>query len=430
MHRIYRWLRNSLILLGVAGLPGLAQAQGERVLRVMGYQSTFVQFRDGWLHTIQEFERQNPGVKVEDVATAFDQTLNQITVAVLGGNPPDVVTVNPIWMPQLNSIGALAPLESYFSADELRQFPPHVLQDVSFDGKVRGLVLNPGPIMMIYNRDLMRQAGLDPDQAPRTWPELTAAIRKICALPAGPGGKLYGIALRTERQPIAAQWTIPVIWGQGGDIADKDGNITLATPAAVAAFQWYHDLVRAGCAPENATVADTRNLFALGRAGFVFEGPWIHGLVDALSGHRLHVAADGDIWAAPMPADPSGKSRQFANHGVLAIIQQSKNKDLAAKFIRFATGDRAVVEYSFATSGVLATSRMDLMTTGSEGADPFSQLFVKVLDQSIALPLKNPRWAAAMDPVAVALQTVIEGADPLAALTEAQREAQRIMSRR
>jgi ABC-type glycerol-3-phosphate transport system substrate-binding protein len=409
---------------------GPADAQQQRVLKIMGYQSTFVQYREGWEYTLREFERRNPGVKIEEVATAFDQTLNQITVSVLGNNAPDVVMINPIWMAQLDSIGALENLEPFVPADELKLFPKRVLEDLSIDGTVRGLALNAGPIMMIYNRDLMKEAGMDPDKPPQTWAEFAVAVKRICALPPRAGGKTYGVALRTERQPIAAQWTIPVIYANGGEVSNDKGEIVLDTPAAISAFNWYHDTVRNECSPEGATVADARNLFAQGRAGFVFEGPWIAGLVDALSNKKLKVGKDANIWAAQFPADSTGRRRQIANHGALAMTKQAKDKKLASDFIRFAVGDRAVVEYAFSTAGVISTSRLDLLNSGKHGADPFSQLFVPALDNAIALPMKHARWSAAMDPVTVALQRVIQGADAKSELSQAEREARRIMSRR
>ncbi len=59
----------------------------------------------------------------------------------------------------------------------------------------------PGPIIMFYNRNLMEQAGLDPDAPPQTWPELMEAAKAICALPDVDGAPIYGIALRTAPQP-------------------------------------------------------------------------------------------------------------------------------------------------------------------------------------------------------------------------------------
>lgn len=423
------------LALAIAALAALgaitpAASQQQRTLKVMAFNSTFVQYREGWAYTLREFERRNPGVKIEEIVVSHEDTLNQITVSVLGGNAPDVIVINPIMMPQLDSIGALENLEPYIPAEELRLFPRRVLDDLSIDGTVRGLAHYAGPILMVYNRDLMKEAGLNPDKPPQNWLEFADAVKRICALPARNGGKTYGIALRSERQPNSAQWTIPIIYAHGGEFTNSSGEIQLNTPAAVATFKWYQETIRSGCSPEAATISDTRNLFAQGRAGFVFEGPWIAGVVDALSNKRLKVGSNDNVWAAEMPADSTGRRRQIANHGVLSMTKQARDKSLAAQFIRFVVGDRDVVEFAFTSSGVIATSRLDLLKSGKHGADPFSQLFVPALDNAIALPMKHPRWAAAMDPVTVALQRVIQGADPGTELAQAEREARRIMSRR
>ena len=156
-----KWL-SAMVAVGLAMLsPASAQTTPgqQRILKVMGYQSTFVQFREGWAYSLREFERRNPGVKVEEIATAFDQTLNQITVSVLGGNAPDVVMINPIWMAQLDSINALESLEPFVPADELRQFPRRVLDDLSIEGTVRGLVAQRG--------ELRANPGLEGEQTVR-----------------------------------------------------------------------------------------------------------------------------------------------------------------------------------------------------------------------------------------------------------------------
>ncbi|MCM0021987.1 MAG: hypothetical protein NBV67_18520, partial [Tagaea sp.] len=64
----------TIAAVAIAGLavatPAESQQQQQRTLKVMGFQSTFVQYREGWAYTIREFERRNPGVKIEEIATA------------------------------------------------------------------------------------------------------------------------------------------------------------------------------------------------------------------------------------------------------------------------------------------------------------------------------------------------------------------------
>ena len=114
-------------------------------------------------------------------------------------------------MAQLDALNALEPLRGHIPDDEIEAFGERALEDLTFGGGVKALTLNPGPIMTVYNRDLMREAGLDPDQPPRTWPKLRSAIDKICSLPDRDGGKIYGISLRLDRGAQIAQWLIAVI---------------------------------------------------------------------------------------------------------------------------------------------------------------------------------------------------------------------------
>jgi multiple sugar transport system substrate-binding protein len=421
----------ALALAAGAATPTLAQTQTQaptQTIRVMGWWGTFEHFRPGWELSVREFERQNPGVHIEYTATAFDQTLNQITTAVLGNNAPDMVSINPVWMEQLNAINALEPLEPYVPAEELRQIPPRLLEDMTVGGSVRALPQHAGPIMMVYNRDLLREAGLNPDQPPRTWPEFVEAVRRVCALPARANGKVYGVALRTERNPISAMWTIPIVWANGGEILDAASNLTLTTPPVTAAFSWYRDTVRSGCSPEGATVADTRNLFGQGRAGFIFEGPWSRGIFTNISGGRLRMEPGGNVWVARMPAGPDGQVRQIANHGAIAMMRGARNKELTARFMRFVIGDLQSVDEAFATSNVITTGRMDLLRQGRQGADPYAQVFVQSLNDSVAVPIRNARWAAGMDALSAALQRIVQGADPAAELATAQREGRRLMA--
>jgi len=103
-------------------------------------------------------------------------------------------------VPQLQFTGdGLEPLDKHWSKEELADYPKAAMEAMSFDGRPRAIPFNPGPIMMVYNRLLLKEAGLDLDRPAKTFPEFTEAIKKICALPNRNGGKTYGIALRTAR---------------------------------------------------------------------------------------------------------------------------------------------------------------------------------------------------------------------------------------
>ena len=419
---------NALLLAGVTSLAALAaQAQEEKRLQVMGWVGLFDFQKAGWERIVEAFEEANPGVTVDYVGTPFEDTLNQATIAILGNNAPDVIQVVSGWVPQLTAMDAIEPLSTHLPAEEIGLFPQSSIEAVSEGEDVMALPWIPGPIVMGYNRDLLERAGLDPDAPPATWDEFTAAVDKICALGDDGAGQIYGVSLRSDRNPNSAHWSLPIIWANGGEVIGEDGTVRFDTPEVRKAYEWYADVIGRGCSPESFGVQESRNIFAQGRAGFIFEGPWLRGLIDSLSGGAMTVAADGDVWVAPMPAGPDGEVRQIENSNMLVMTKQAEDKELAARFISFVLGNPEAVEYYYETASQLTTGRLDLLESGAMGADPYVQAFVKVLPVSDPVPIKDPQWNAIMDAVAPALQSIIRGGDAETELAKADREIGRIV---
>jgi multiple sugar transport system substrate-binding protein len=422
-----RWKAATLGLIGT--LTFASPSTAATTIKFMGWVALFDFQKAGWNRIVEDFQKVDPDIKIDYIGTPFEETLNQAMVAILGRNAPDIFQVSSGWIPQLQGIGGLEPLNGLFSSDELAQFPNRMIESTSIAGNVYSLPWLPGPIVLTYNRTLMKEAGLDPDTPPQTWPELSDAAEKICALGDRSGGKVYGIALRSARHSNSAHWAIPVIWGFGGHVVDADGKFDIDNAGAVAAFEWYRKMIGSGCSPDGFNIQETRNIFSQGRAGFIFEGPWVRGLVDNLSGGKLKVAPDGDVWVAPMPAGPDGKVRSIANSNELAISAQSQKREVAAKFVRFILGNQATVEYFYETSKQLTTGRLDILRSGKMGGDPYVQAFVDVLPESDGVPIKNPKWIAALDVLAPVLQSVIKGGEAKSQLKEANREILRTLAR-
>lgn len=420
--RLARTALATTMLIGVAGA-----AQSQETISIMGWAGLFDFQKAGWERIVSEFEAQNPGVTIEYIATPFEDTLNQATIAILGNNAPDVLQIMSTWVPQFHEMGALEPLNEHIDAETIAKFPEGSRESVTFDGDVLALSWIPGPIQMGYNRNLLERAGLDPDDPPATWAEFTEAVEKVCALEGEEGADMYGVALRTSRNSNTAHWALPIIWANGGEFVDEDGRIDFTGDAVVKTFEWYRDVVQSGCSPDAFDIQASRNLFAQGRAGFIFEGPWLRGLVNNLSGGNMTVAADGDVWIAPMPANENGEVRQISNSNMLAMSAQSDNKELAAKFIDFVLGNRETVEYYYETSKQLTTGRLDILSSGAMGADDYVQQIVAALPVSQPVPIQNAQWNAVMDVLAGSLQAVIRGADARDELARAQREIDRML---
>lgn len=392
----------------------------------------------GWLGTydysaplvrkMQDEFKKKTGSELKVMDTAFDKVLNQATVTTLAGNPADALHLMAVWVPALQSIGGLEPLDEYFSKEKIESIPKAMRDAVSFDGKLYALPWVPGPILPHYNRDLMKQAGLNPDKYPETWPELMNLIKKICALPDKDGAKIYGVALRTSQNPNSAQWAIPVIYGHGGDIV-QNGTVKFNSPETQAAFKWIQELANSGCTPVGHSHSESRNTFAAGRAGVILEGPWGRGLVETMSGKKMKVAPDGNVWVAPIPKAPDGTRKTIGNPQQIAISSKSKNKKLAAAFLDMLIFDESNTTMYYDLSSQLATSSTPLLKKGAVGADAYSQIFVGALDYTNDNPWKSPRFNAVMSALAPEMQNIVKGGDIPKALSAADTATTRLLSR-
>lgn len=128
----------------------------------------------------------NPGVTVnveeEPEGGAFD-------ALIAAGNQPDLIVVSfGSLIGRLAATEAVVPLEDMPGADELfARIDPATIEQLY--GHHYYVPIGADVTLMIYNKQLFEEAGLDPDQPPATWDEFLAAAEAIEALPNRPGGE-------------------------------------------------------------------------------------------------------------------------------------------------------------------------------------------------------------------------------------------------
>ena len=424
--KLQRWL--SLAALSAITAAAALPARAETTITFMGWVNMFDFQKPGWARIIANFAKAHPDIKINYIGTPAEDTLRQVTAAILAHQPPDIMQVSASWIQQLDDQGALEPLGPLLGKDEIGRLWQTGVSALTIDGNIQGVPWLPAPSAWVYNRNIFKRAGLDPDKPPTTWQEFTADIDKICALPPDPSGKVFGVVLRSSRDVIAMSSIPYYVWGFGGEIVDAKGRPDWNNPGAIRAFAWTRDMIRKGCSPDAADTQVARSLFAQGRAGFEFDGPYIRGLVKTMSDGKLQFGPDKDAWVVPPLQGMDGKTRLIGGANVLAISNASKNKAAAATFVRFLLDDPDSVDYFYATSQQITTSNLDVIRNGPMGKDPFLQQYIGSWDKVDLLPIHSARIDAILDDVGLSLQKVIHGADPAAEmknLTQAIRDVDR-----
>jgi ABC-type glycerol-3-phosphate transport system substrate-binding protein len=175
--------------------------------------------RKVFLDDVAAFQTANPDVKVD----AHEGTMDAQTfpARLAGGQLEDVFNVyftTPADLIARKQAADLTPYIKDFPA--FQQLRPDLLKIFSSaDGHVYGVPTEQYTLGLVYNRELFKQAGLDPNSPPSTWDDVRSAAQKIAALGNGVVG--YGDYSKSN----TGGWHFTAeMYSRGGDVAVQDGG--------------------------------------------------------------------------------------------------------------------------------------------------------------------------------------------------------------
>jgi ABC-type glycerol-3-phosphate transport system substrate-binding protein len=319
-----------------------------------------------WLpERIKEWEKSHPNVSVEVIPLGWEDTPNKITLQVQGKNCPDIFTIESLWLGKFaNMPGAVEDLKGYMDAVLVNSLVP-AYKGGELGGKMAGLVWSPNPWVVVYNKSLAAKAGVS--GVVKDFNDFVAQAKAIHKL----GADIYGMGLQLGVDEYSADTFHIISWPNGGDILDNNLKPAVSSPGMVKTVQVVKDLVDAKVVPFGEEVRNLRTLFASGKVGFFFEGPWIAGVLDGEGMSR-------DAWGvSPWPGDV-----QPASH-ILMMSQQSKNKKLAWDLMKYLVTDETTTKGYFTRTGLLPMVK-------SQYKDPqYDTPYVKTFLAQMAT-LRNP----------------------------------------
>ncbi|MCX2180633.1 extracellular solute-binding protein [Streptomyces sp. SKN60] len=176
-----------------------------------------------WKEDVAAFNKLYPNVTIEGRSTP-GQCLEppRFTAMLKAKSQPDVFYTYFTDLPQVLSEDGAADISAYVNdktVPALADIDTDVLGSLKQDGKLYGLPTSNYTMGLLINRKLFQQAGLDPDNPPRTWDEVRAAAKKIAGLGGGIAGYGEYSAGNTGGWHFTAQ-----MYSLGGDVVDASGK--------------------------------------------------------------------------------------------------------------------------------------------------------------------------------------------------------------
>ncbi|HET8879103.1 MAG TPA: extracellular solute-binding protein [Arthrobacter sp.] len=250
-----------------------------------------------------------------------------IGAAITAGNAPCLVfNTAPVAVPQFQKQGGLVPLDSFPDGAQYIKDRTGDLADQykSADGKTYQLPWKSNPVVLFYNKDLFKKAGLDPENpklgtqqelldASRTLVKSGAAQKAIWPSPASDYFQSW-----FDFYPFYAANT------QGSQLI-KDGKSTFDSDQGKQVASMFQSLYKENLASKETYQGDS---FAEGKSAMALAGPW------AIASYK-----DKVNWGAvPIPAaQQQDKSFTFSDAKNVSIYSACKNQGTAWEVLKFAT---------------------------------------------------------------------------------------------
>ena len=194
----------------------------------------------------EAFNKENPGVKVTPVyAGTYQETLVKVLTAHKSGTPPTLSVLLSTDMFTLIDEEAIAPIDGFLKTDAdrawMKGFYPAFMQNSQTGGKVWSVPFQRSTIVLYWNKDLFKQAGLDPEKAPANWAEHTAFAEKLTKRDASGAVTQWGVQIPSTG---FSYWLLQALAIEAGDeLADAAGERTFLDKAGVQeALQYWVDL--------------------------------------------------------------------------------------------------------------------------------------------------------------------------------------------
>ncbi len=282
---------------------------------------------------INEFETQNPDIKIKWIDVPFSEGEKRTLASVLSDTPPDLINLNPDFTALLAQRGALYEINTELTGE----FNQEILETLKYNGKLYSLPWYATSAITIYNKDTVQKAGIN---IPKTYQELgkiAPQIRKT-----GSYAMLPNITENDTMLRILNKYGI-----------NSSENINSEKSAEV--FDYFKNLYEKDLIPKEAITQTHREALEKYMAEKIVFFQAGANFLTMIKENAPSTYAKTDV--APQIVGELGQNDFSLMNFV--IPQRAKHKEEALKFALFLTNEKNQLELAKLTN-VLATNQKTL----------------------------------------------------------------------
>ncbi len=371
---------------------------------------------------VADFEAKNPDISVNAIyAGNYDDTRIKALSALNSGDPAQLAVMFSIDAYDLIEQDLIVPFEAVIETEQekawLDGFYPALMANSEIEGQTWGVPFQRSTIVAYYNKDMFREAGLDPEQAPRTWDEMVEMGKALT------DDDTHGLMIPSTGYPY---WMFQALAIQNGkELMAGDGLTTrFDDPKVVETLEFWKSLsTEHGIMPEGTVEWGTlRQAFLEGETAMMWHST---GNLTAVKNN-----ADFDFGVAMLPKKERLGSPTGGGNFYIFKDATDEERQAALELIKFMTAPEQAAEWSIQT-GYMGVSPAAYKTEKLKAyTEEFPPALVarNQLRHAVA-EFSTFETARVREGLNNAIQAALTGAkSPEAALAEAQAAAERLLA--
>jgi sn-glycerol 3-phosphate transport system substrate-binding protein len=194
-----------------------------------------------------DFEKDNPGIKLRPIYSGtYQDTIAKALTAVKSGEPPVTSVLLSTDMYTLIDEEAIVPFDDLIKTDEdrawLKSFFPAFMENSQTGGKTWGIPFQRSTVVLYYNKEAFKEAGIDPNRPPGTWQEMVDYALKLTRRDASGNVTQWGVQIPSSGFPY---WLFQGLAIENGvNLMNEAGTqVYYDKPEVIGALQYWVDLV-------------------------------------------------------------------------------------------------------------------------------------------------------------------------------------------
>lgn len=214
---------------------------------------------------VDAFTKEHPEITVKPVSLPYARYQDQMMIQMAGNQGPDILGAADVMFFAFMDRGYLQPLDKLINFKALEKDFLDAQKIAKLNGAYYGLVTEYVTYALLYNEDMLKEAGIN--KPPATPEEFMAAAKKLTKAP-----DQYALGTRHSMNEEGGWWYEMSFWVEGfGGKWTTNGRPSVNTDAVINAVKFYKEMYDAGIFPKGVDAATYRRMFWQGKIAMLTD---------------------------------------------------------------------------------------------------------------------------------------------------------------